>query len=161
VRISDISVSRKHAQIRLEKGNFYIQDLDSKFGTLVQIKKPVILEEKSSKCIQFSRTIVHFSHKQNWGVLSACLRCKCFGDKTVPKSDSSLKAPDENRTIVVEDLRSRRLHIENIPESINLGGHSDEAESNLHPQTPNPHGNIVVPFHSGFEDVIEEYQMDR
>lgn len=39
VRISDISVSRVHAHINFNQGNFYLEDNNSKFGTLVQIKK--------------------------------------------------------------------------------------------------------------------------
>lgn len=31
----DISVSRRHAEIRLVDGNFYIKDTGAKFGTLV------------------------------------------------------------------------------------------------------------------------------
>ncbi len=32
----DISVSRKHAEIKLVDGDFYIKDTDAKFGTLVE-----------------------------------------------------------------------------------------------------------------------------
>ncbi len=32
----DISVSRKHAEIKLIDGDFYIKDTEAKFGTLVE-----------------------------------------------------------------------------------------------------------------------------
>lgn len=35
VRISDISVSRVHAKLCFENGDFYIEDYGSKFGSLV------------------------------------------------------------------------------------------------------------------------------
>ena len=41
VRISDISVSRTHALIKLEKNGFYIEDNNSKFGTLALINHPL------------------------------------------------------------------------------------------------------------------------
>ena len=34
IKISDISVSRTHARLIKEDGNYYIEDLESKFGTL-------------------------------------------------------------------------------------------------------------------------------
>ncbi|CAE7682756.1 March7, partial [Symbiodinium pilosum] len=40
VRIADVSISRCHAMIRYSQGNFVLQDNDSKFGTLVAMKKP-------------------------------------------------------------------------------------------------------------------------
>jgi hypothetical protein len=36
IRITDISVSRKHAYIRSQNNEFYILDNNSKFGTLVR-----------------------------------------------------------------------------------------------------------------------------
>lgn len=44
IRISDISVSRLHAFIKYEDGNFVILDNNSKFGTLVKLLKPFRLE---------------------------------------------------------------------------------------------------------------------
>jgi pSer/pThr/pTyr-binding forkhead associated (FHA) protein len=41
VRISDISVSRKHAFIKFKDGNFVITDNNSKFGTLIKMKTPI------------------------------------------------------------------------------------------------------------------------
>jgi pSer/pThr/pTyr-binding forkhead associated (FHA) protein len=45
VRISDdISVSRCHAIInKCSKGGYYLEDYNSKFGTLVQVQTPVYL----------------------------------------------------------------------------------------------------------------------
>ena len=46
VRIHDISVSRLHAYIhRDDQGRFYIEDNNSKFGTLVQIQAPLHINE--------------------------------------------------------------------------------------------------------------------
>jgi hypothetical protein len=46
IRVSDISVSRQHALIRFTKGEFYLDDAESKFGTLIQVKKPILLVEE-------------------------------------------------------------------------------------------------------------------
>jgi pSer/pThr/pTyr-binding forkhead associated (FHA) protein len=41
IRVTDISVSRFHAKIvESEAGDFYVEDNHSKFGTLIQIRRP-------------------------------------------------------------------------------------------------------------------------
>jgi pSer/pThr/pTyr-binding forkhead associated (FHA) protein len=52
IRISDISVSRKHAAIRSKKNSLYLEDNSSKFGTLVRVKRPIVLEVNSSITLQ-------------------------------------------------------------------------------------------------------------
>lgn len=59
VRINDISVSRTHASLKYDKttGRLMLSDLNSKFGTLVMIKKP--LEIKTKKIhLQIGRTYI-------------------------------------------------------------------------------------------------------
>jgi hypothetical protein len=47
VRMTDISISRNHASLKLINGSFYLVDNHSKFGTLVQVQNSVsILPEK-------------------------------------------------------------------------------------------------------------------
>ena len=65
MRISDISVSRFHAQIRYEGEHFVLEDNQSKFGTLVLVKDRLMMENGSSKAVQIGRTVVSFSVKNN------------------------------------------------------------------------------------------------
>ena len=59
VQINDISISRCHAKIHFDHvaQSFSIQDNDSKFGTLVQITKPIFLSPQLSYYLQSGRTI--------------------------------------------------------------------------------------------------------
>ena len=59
IRINDISVSRNHAQLKYneEDGTILIRDLKSKFGTLVLIKKPLLIKERKIH-IQIGRTYI-------------------------------------------------------------------------------------------------------
>lgn len=41
LNISDISVSRNHSFIVYTKNNFFIHDLNSKFGTLLELKQNI------------------------------------------------------------------------------------------------------------------------
>jgi len=58
VRIADVSISRCHAMIRFHDGQFILEDNNSKFGTLVAMKKPRLLESGSTVSIQMGRTVL-------------------------------------------------------------------------------------------------------
>jgi len=58
VRIADVSISRCHATIRFQQGFFLLEDNNSKFGTLVAMKKPRQLEIDSPISIQMGRTVL-------------------------------------------------------------------------------------------------------
>lgn len=74
LRITDISVSRNHAKISLISGNFYLEDTGSKFGTLVQVKRPIVLEEAKDITVQSGRSLITYSLKKPWSLIPACFR---------------------------------------------------------------------------------------
>ena len=39
IRLQDISVSRTHSEIKYSGSEFYLNDQDSKFGTLIRVEK--------------------------------------------------------------------------------------------------------------------------
>merc|ERR1719487_711240 len=61
VRIADVSISRWHATIRVNGGQFVLEDRDSKFGTLVALKKPRALDHRGPVSIQMGRTLLAMS----------------------------------------------------------------------------------------------------
>lgn len=63
LRINDISVSRKHANLEYKNGVFTLTDLKSKFGTLVLCSHNVELNEQSSKTYQVGRTVITLKAK--------------------------------------------------------------------------------------------------
>lgn len=67
VRIADVSISRCHAMIRFHRGNFVLEDNNSKFGTLVAMKKPRLLEQGSTVSIQMGRTVLSLSVQPDHG----------------------------------------------------------------------------------------------
>ncbi len=71
VRINDISVSRLHAEIRKFKGEYYLCDLNSKFGTLALLRKPVQVKAGQLLNLQAGRTLMNFTIKRPF--------CTCFG----------------------------------------------------------------------------------
>lgn len=73
IRITDISVSRCHALIKLDKGNFYLEDNNSKFGTLIHMKRPFpLFGDFNNISIQVGRTVLSMNVKKNWKSLPGC-----------------------------------------------------------------------------------------
>lgn len=71
VRIHDISVSRQHAFIKKdEQGRFYIEDNNSKFGTLVQIQSPLHLHEQFEYHFQAGRSVFSVTMQQEQSLFS-------------------------------------------------------------------------------------------
>lgn len=72
VRMSCISVSREHAEIRQsEDGRFTIEDLNSKFGTLVLIKNKLRVIPYKRLTIQYNNCIISYK-LMNSGWLTCC-----------------------------------------------------------------------------------------
>mmetsp|Transcript_160343 Transcript_160343/g.292778 ORF Transcript_160343/g.292778 Transcript_160343/m.292778 type:complete len:426 (-) Transcript_160343:67-1344(-) len=61
VRIADVSISRCHATIRFHRGHFVLEDHNSKFGTLVAMKKPRMLDPGNGISIQVGRSVLSLS----------------------------------------------------------------------------------------------------
>jgi len=84
IRITDISVSRCHAIIKLDKGNFYIEDNNSKFGTLFHMSKPLpITGDFNNISVQIGRTVVTLTAKKGRGFFPFCFN---FSGNSEPKS---------------------------------------------------------------------------
>ena len=80
VRITDISVSRCHALIKKTyKGAFTLEDNSSKFGTLVLVRKPIMLENGNTTFLQAGRTIleIQVNDPNNGCSFSKCIK-QCF-----------------------------------------------------------------------------------
>jgi len=58
VQIADVSISRCHATIRFDDGHFILEDNNSKFGTLVAMRMPLLLESGNTVSIQTGRTVL-------------------------------------------------------------------------------------------------------
>ncbi|KAJ1604699.1 SSM4 like ring finger and forkhead associated(FHA) domain-containing protein [Cryptosporidium canis] len=81
VRISDVSISRYHATIRYRNDNFMLEDHDSKFGTLVSVRRPQAIDNCHNLALQIGRTVVNLR-------LSDEPCSPSFGIKELPVSNS-------------------------------------------------------------------------
>jgi predicted component of type VI protein secretion system len=76
VRVNDVSLSRVHATIHLQDGEFILEDNRSKFGTLLELSEHRI-EPGTSATIQCGSTCLSFSMPS--GNLSLMSRCSALG----------------------------------------------------------------------------------
>jgi len=53
-------VSRKHAELKLKEGEFYISDTRAKFGTLVRLEEEVGLVAGKGVRVQNGRSVFEF-----------------------------------------------------------------------------------------------------
>lgn len=58
LRIPDVSISRLHATIRFVDGEFRLEDQGSKFGTLIAIRRAIILSDGTPFIFQVGRSII-------------------------------------------------------------------------------------------------------
>ena len=81
VRVNDISVSRSHLKVFYKEGRFFMQDCNSKFGTLALVKNDMTVTTAQDKAIQIGRTMLNLSVKDNAGLMDNPPFC----DKTAAK----------------------------------------------------------------------------
>ncbi len=74
VRITDISVSRFHTQIKLNKnGEVYIKDNNSKFGTLIELTDPLAIKTAHPVYLQIGRCVLVLFSVNRFSCMQRCL----------------------------------------------------------------------------------------
>lgn len=87
IRVKDISVSRSHATLHISRDAVYIDDNDSKFGTLALINRPIAMQLRTEVALQIGKTVMMFKVRKAWSLWD------CFGNCHRPPSpDLSLEA---------------------------------------------------------------------
>ena len=71
--LSDISVSRLHCKITVKKKGLFIEDFDSKFGTLILMQNPIFkLNSEIPLNIQIGRTFMRLKIKKPFKLFNCC-----------------------------------------------------------------------------------------
>ena len=86
IKISDISVSRKHSKVRMHNNEFFIEDTKSKFGTLEKINSSFIIRKNTDITLQMNRTVIRLIHKQPLSLNSLCC---CVSNNKIANDCSS------------------------------------------------------------------------
>jgi hypothetical protein len=85
VRMTDISVSRNHSMIQLHEGHLYLKDLNSKFGTHIQLQSDICILPNKKLAIQCSKSFLTFNLAKT--CISRLLCYKGFQTKFVKYND--------------------------------------------------------------------------
>ena len=88
------------------KGNFYLEDNRSKFGTLVLLRSmtSVGTDENNNLAVQIGRSVVSFQVKKEWKVGSCCFRYLSFILESGPLAPENPPDADEVQQIRGGDL---------------------------------------------------------
>jgi hypothetical protein len=82
VRMTDISVSRNHASLKLYNGYLYLQDNSSKFGTLVHLQKDVTVLPQSQLALQSGKLYLLLNLKK-----TCFAAIRCYKNKSLISQD--------------------------------------------------------------------------
>ena len=93
--IDDIYVSRKHSTLICRNNLVYIKDESSKYGTLIHIKRPLLLEKSKKLTIQAGASVISFKVKKPWSLIPSCLKANnnpydVFNNKRYSNSEKIL-----------------------------------------------------------------------
>lgn len=100
--LSDISVSRVHCILTREKNNIYLQDNDSKFGTLLLVQTPVItIEESLPLHIQVGRTYFMIKKKKPFSFFSCCSVEESANENTYERQN--MRHLDYGKSMTIHD----------------------------------------------------------
>lgn len=58
ITINDSTVSRYHAMLQMRDGEIYIEDKDSRFGTLIELREPLELTAENPYYIQVGNSVI-------------------------------------------------------------------------------------------------------
>jgi hypothetical protein len=72
VRLSDISISRNHAVIRIIGESFFFDDSNSKFGTLVQTCNKITVIPNRQLSLQIGRFFYNFTMRRTFWAFLSC-----------------------------------------------------------------------------------------
>ena len=127
IRINDVSVSRNHSMISYLDGSFYIDDIRSKFGTLLLIQNNISfipfkeINIQNGKCHLIFKLIRTF-----WGCF------KCFNNKSYKKMSYEETFNKNEKLVYLQILESFNYNIvDPIEKFSNISRSSSVSDSNF------------------------------
>ena len=101
IRLSDVSVSRNHSIISYYDGNFYIDDIGSKFGTLLLIQNNILFLPYKDISLQTGKCHLIFRLKRT------CLGLfKCYSNKMYEKKSYEDYFKTKDKKVYFQILKS-------------------------------------------------------
>ena len=94
LKFKDISVSRSHALVHVKANGIYLEDMASKFGTMVRIRKNIAIDPDFPFKVQVGRTLLKFSVCKTWSLFACFAGCgkEKDSDEEVKNSAGSMES---------------------------------------------------------------------
>lgn len=144
IYLSDVSISRFHANIYLHKGGFFLEDRDSKFGTMVQVVSRLVLMPGFNATLQTKNVVLKVYVRRPFRLRKWCCCFYCKEQVTeASERDSSDKIEVPRRFDTIPG-RERPLRL-------SLGPGDDRvayAEAGATMRKLDDEGDILVPLDS-------------
>jgi len=141
IRVTDISVSRHHGFIKLERGSLYLEDNNSKFGTLVQMNGPLRITRESDIVIQIGRTMLSFAIQKKKSKIMNCFRGDNSDDEESRAEGIMSEKPVQNDEFIPE--AGQNLQIQSDPDDLEDDGPQVAEENSNSPEVINS-GNVNI-----------------
>ena len=117
IRLSDFSVSRIHCLINIENNNVYLEDNNSKYGTLVLIQTPKIkLVDNLSLNLQVGRTFINCRVKAAFKFFGCCGLKEKFENNFYYKQNNKYIGTKKVLTVKTEDEHKIEDDIDKVVE---------------------------------------------
>jgi hypothetical protein len=133
LKLSDGSVSREHAAIERRGEDYWLNDLSSKFGTLVLARRPIRIAAETRLSLLVGNTVIHLQVMNKQSSCKDYLRRLCCRPQTTPvfikyvKEDDlmSFKWADES---VLEQLVGSSFRLRDVQSLRGLGFELDQVD---------------------------------
>ena len=96
-------MSRLHATIKLREGRFFLEDHNSKFGTLIQARSSLVVSRHAPCAVQVGRTVLDFSVVLDVGSVFRCCLCCWPRSAAVAPERAADTFTDNEREVQGED----------------------------------------------------------
>lgn len=102
IKLNLDSISRAHAQFIYEKGNFYLRDVNSTFGTMALLRHPLCFNKKKKDevAIQAGPTLIEIRHGGNKKVEHTYINKEGQQKKCAVYQEFKHKIPSDMRTYI-------------------------------------------------------------
>ena len=102
MRISDISVSRNHASLKLINNKFYLEDNLSKFGSLIQLNCDIIFLPYKQISLQIGKSCLVFNLKKTFLAWICCFSNNIQNEEYIDYDDYFEKKHLDNKETVID-----------------------------------------------------------
>ena len=89
-------MSRYHANIRIHQGKLFLEDNDSKFGSLVMLRRPLVMRGNANITVLVGRTLLQFETKKAASCWAGFL-CMCRAENAAATRGRRLMEPNDGK----------------------------------------------------------------